>query len=334
MKYILLFLLTFSFLLQCIGQDKLKPLGSALENFDYPYEVNYITLNLQNERKLQMAFMDILPEDASANDQNVMLLHGKNFCGAYWKTTAEELVKAGFRVIIPDQVGFGKSSKPADMQYTFQLLAQNTRALLDSLQVDKVSVAGHSMGGMLATRFALMYPEMTKKMVLVNPIGLEDWKVKVPYQPVDFWYQNELNKNYKGIKNYMQENYYHGEWKAEYEPWLLLQAGWTLSPEYPVIAWNSALTFDMIFTQPVVYEFPNLQMPTLLIIGQLDRTALGKSMVEPEVRETLGNYPELGRKTKDAIPRATLVELDGVGHLPHLEAFDRYIEPLVNFLQE
>ena len=330
--FLLLTLISFiSF--QNIAQNQLKPLGSALENFEYPYEVNHITLNLQNERKLHMAYMDVQPPTGSDNGSNVMLLHGKNFCGAYWQTTADELLEAGYRVIIPDQIGFGRSSKPADMQYTFQLLAQNTRALLDSLQIDQVSVAGHSMGGMLATRFALMYPEVTEKLILVNPIGLEDWKVKVPYQPVDFWYQNELKKNYEGIKKYMQESYYHGEWKPAYEPWLLMQAGWTLSPEYPVIAWNAALTFDMIFTQPVVYEFPDLTMPTLLIIGQLDRTALGKSMVKPEVRETLGNYPELGRKTQNAIPDATLVELEGIGHLPHLEAFDQYIEPFLVFLK-
>lgn len=45
------------------------------------------------------------------------------------------------------------------------------------------------MGGMLATRFALMFPEMTEKLILLNPIGLEDWKIKVPYQTVDEWYR-------------------------------------------------------------------------------------------------------------------------------------------------
>ncbi|MGK7394576.1 MAG: alpha/beta fold hydrolase [Candidatus Cyclobacteriaceae bacterium M3_2C_046] len=330
MKYFLILLVCLHFF-YASAQDQLKPLGSALENFEYPYPVQYISLELQNEKQVYMAYMDVQPENP--NGQNIMLLHGKNFSGAYWGQTAEDLAQRGYRVILPDQVGFGKSSKPADMQYTFQLLAQNTRNLLDTLEINQLAVAGHSMGGMLATRFALMYPEMTEKLILVNPIGLEDWKVKVPYQPVEFWYHNELKKDYKGIKNYMQENYYHGEWKPAYEPWLLLQAGWTLSPEYPVIAWNSALTFDMIFTQPVVYEFQYLQMPVLLIIGQLDRTALGKSLVDPAVRETLGNYPALGRQTRDKIPNASLVELDGVGHLPHLEAYQQFFDPLVKFLE-
>ncbi|MFP4096591.1 MAG: alpha/beta fold hydrolase [Cyclobacteriaceae bacterium] len=53
-----------------------------------------------------------------------------------------------------------------------------------------------------------------------------------------------------------------------------------------------------------------------------------------EVRQTLGNYPELGKATAEKIPEAELVELNDVGHLPHIEAYDRFIEPLLKFLDE
>ena len=313
------------------SQD-IQPLGTALENYDYPFPVKYITLEIQNERELNMAYMDVHPGGSYV--ATVLLLHGKNFCGAYWDQTTARLLEEGFRVVIPDQIGFGKSSKPVDMQYSFHLLAQNTRALLDSLKIERVIVAGHSMGGMLATRFALMYPEATEKLALINPIGLEDWKVKVPYQPVEYWYQNELKNDYESIKNYMRESYYNGEWKPAFDRWARLLAGWTLSPEYPVIAWNSALTYDMIFTQPVVYEFHLIAAPTLLIIGQLDRTAIGKNLVSEEIRKTMGDYPRLGKETAEKIPNATLVELDELGHLPHIEDFDRFITPFLKFLKE
>ena len=313
------------------AQDTLRPLGTALEGFRYPYPVKYISLDLQQE-PLQMAYMDVRPE--RPNGRTIVLLHGKNFSGAYFGRTAADLARAGYRVVLPDQIGFGKSSKPHDLQYTFQLLARNTRALLDSLGIERAGILGHSMGGMLATRFALMYPDATDRLILVNPIGLEDWKAKgVPYQTVEEWYRNELKSTYESIKNYQVQSYYHGEWKEAYEPWLLMLAGWTLSPEYPVIAWNSALTYDMVYTQPVVYEFPQVKVPTLLIIGQLDRTALGKNLVSEEVRQTLGNYPRLGQETAAAIPNARLVELDGVGHLPHIEAYERFLEPLLGFLK-
>ena len=155
MKNTLLFLtllLTGSLLAQT---TTLPTLGLNLENIEYPFPVKYIRLQIQNEA-LKMAYMDVPAE--KSNGKTVLLLHGKNFNGTYWEQTAKDLAKNGYRVIIPDQIGFGKSSKPQRIQYTFQLLAQNTKAVLDSLGVQKVCVLGHSMGGMVATRFALMYP--------------------------------------------------------------------------------------------------------------------------------------------------------------------------------
>lgn len=307
-----------------------KALDLCLENYEYPFPVHYINLTIQGQ-PLKMSYMDVQP--ANANGKTVLLLHGKNFNGAYWRQTARALSDKGFRVVIPDQVGFGKSSKPTTLQYSFQLLARNTKAILDTLRITKASVLGHSMGGMLATRFTLMYPEMVDKLILENPIGLEDWKLKVPYQPIEAWYQSELKQDFNSIKKYQLDNYYGGQWKPEYDEWVNLLAGWTLNPEYSRIAWNAALTYDMIFTQPVVYEFEQIKAPTLLIIGQRDRTALGKAQAPEAVRKTLGDYPSLGKQTRNKIKNAKLVELDNVGHLPHIEAFDRFIQPLLQFLQ-
>ena len=121
-------------------------------------------------------------------------------------------------------------------------------------------------------------------------------------------------------------------WKPEYEALVGTLAGWTKDPEYPTVAWNAALTSDMIFTQPVLYEFPLLTVETLLIIGQRDRTAFGATWAPKSVAETLGNYPVLGRKAAAAIPRARLVEIADAGHLPQVEAFDQYVDALVPFL--
>lgn len=311
--------------------NQLKWLDLELTNYDYPYPVEYLRLNVQLQN-LKMAYMDVKPDNY--NGKNIVLLHGKNFNGAYWKTTIEALTKEGFRVIVPDQVGFGKSSKPEHFHYTFQQLAINTKMLLDYLQVTKTAVLGHSMGGMLATRFTLMFPETTEKLILENPIGLEDWKLVAPYKPVEWWYENELKKSYQQIKDYQQASYYDGKWSPDYDEWVNLLAGWTLNSDYPRIAWNAALTYDMIFTQPVLYEFPQVQVPTLLIIGTRDRTALGKGLVSEEIREKMGLYEELGKKTQAAIPHSELVEIPNIGHLPHIESFEQFITPLTKFLKK
>jgi pimeloyl-ACP methyl ester carboxylesterase len=305
------------------------PLGLCLENYTYPYPVKYISLHLQQE-EIKMAYMDVRPDQP--NGHTILLLHGKNFCGAYWGPTAKALAAKGYRVIIPDQVGFGKSSKPEHLQYTFQFLAQNTKAVLDSAQVDKVIVLGHSMGGMVATRFTLMYPDIVEKFILEDPIGLEDWRLEIPYQNVDASYRSELKQTQSSLKKYMLDNYFHGVWRPGYDEMLNILTGWTLSPEYNRIAWNSALTSDMIFTQPVCYEFSQIKAPSLLLIGQLDRTAPGKDRAPESIRQTLGDYPTLGKLTQQKIPNCKLVPLPGVGHVPHMEAFDTFMTSLLNFL--
>jgi len=331
MKFKVAILILFICFSSYAQKDDLKQLDIMLSNYEYPFEVDFINLDIQ-QQELKMGYMDVTPDNY--NGKNILLFHGKNFNGAYWETTAKALLKEGFRVIMPDQIGFGKSSKPEHFQYTFQQLAENTKQLLDILEVSETAVLGHSMGGMLATRFALMYPETTDKLILENPIGLEDWKLKVPYQSIDWWYKNELKKDYEKIKSYQKSNYYDGKWKPEYDEWVNLLAGWTLSPNYETIAWNAALTYDMIFAQPVVYEFKNITSPTLLIIGTRDRTALGKPLVSEEVRKTMGLYDKLGKATQEKIPNSKLVEIEGIGHLPHIESFDKFITPLIQFLKK
>ncbi|MCH5683782.1 alpha/beta hydrolase [Niabella sp. W65] len=273
--YLSFLILLLSVQLKSQAQQQLKVLDVNLGNYKYPFAVSYINLSSQ-QQSLKMAYMDVKP--GKPNGKTVVLLHGKNFNGAYWGETAKTLSDKGFRVVIPDQVGFGKSSKPQYFQYTFQQLAQHTKAVLDRLGIAKAAILGHSMGGMLATRFALMYPETTEKLILENPIGLEDWKLKVPYQSVNAWYKRELDQTYEKIKNYQLKSYYDNQWKPAYDEWVNLLAGQTLSKDYPLVAWNAALTYDMIFTQPVVYEFEKIKAPTLLIIGTRDRTALGKEL--------------------------------------------------------
>nr|WP_322048922.1 alpha/beta hydrolase [Paraburkholderia sp. J67] len=291
--------------------------GPELQGFDYPHPVHDFSFTSQGQT-LHMAYMDVQPQQP--NGRTAVLLHGKNFCAATWGDTITRLSAAGYRVIAPDQIGFCKSSKPAAYQFSFQQLARNTHALLASLGIERATVIGHSTGGMLAVRYGLMYPRETEQLVLVNPIGLEDWKAKgVPSLSVDDWYARELKTSADGIRRYEQSTYYAGSWNARYEPWVQMLAGMYRGPGKEQVAWDSALLYDMIYTQPVVYEFGQLRMPTLLLIGQKDTTAIGKDAAPPEVRAQLGHYPELGRAAAKAIPHATLVEFPDAGHAPQMQ---------------
>ena len=292
----------------------------------YPYPVNYFPLSIES-KDLRMAYMDVAAP--SPNGNTVMLFHGKNFNGYYWKDLIAALSKKGYRVIVPDQVGWGRSDKP-DIHYSFHGLAANSHALLDSLNIKKIIVIGHSMGGMLAVRFALLYPGMVEKLVLENPIGLEDYKTFVPYQSLEKIFNNESKATYESYKKY-QESYYP-VWKPEYEQYVKAQAESLLRPGFEKTAWANALTYQMIYEQPVVYEFKNIVVPTLLIIGQEDRTVVGKNLLREEEQKKYGQYPRLGRKINAAIKNSRLVELSGVGHIPHIQSPEAFNNALFNFL--
>ncbi|MDB5298057.1 MAG: 2-hydroxy-6-oxo-6-phenylhexa-2,4-dienoate hydrolase [Phycisphaerales bacterium] len=320
-----------------------QPLGIGLEAFAYPHPVRFLPLTIDGQ-DVRMAYMDVppagrqpgAPAPATTNPAPdvVVLLHGKNFGGAYWADTIAALTAAGHRVVVPDQVGFGKSGKP-DVAYSFDLLAANTAALLDHLRVERAAVVGHSMGGMLAVRFARTHPRRVTRLVLENPIGLEDWRAKgVPPRTTEDVYQSELKQSGDAVRAYFKTAYFaHTEWRPEWDRLVEPAARVALSGEFPRWAQASALTYQMIYQQPVRHEFPLVAVPTLLVIGQADRTALGRAFAPEAARAALGDYPRLGREAAKDIPNARLVELEGVGHIPHVEAAERFHDALLPYLR-
>jgi pimeloyl-ACP methyl ester carboxylesterase len=305
--------------------------GAELDGFSYPHEVKRYSFKSQGS-DVAMAYMDVKPQ-AAANGRTAVLLHGRNFCSATWEKTIAALSKAGFRVIAPDQIGFCKSSKPLGYQFSIQQLAGNTHALLGSLAIARATFIGHSFGGMMAIRYALMYPDDVEQMVLVNPIGLEDWQAAgVPFIDIDKGVEFEKATTFDNIKQYEQRFYYGGQWKPEYDRWVEMVAGLYRGPDGERIAQIQARVAEMAFIQPVVHEFERIRVPTLLIIGQLDRTALGANRAPPEVARQLGNYPELGRAAARRIPNARLIEFPELGHAPQIQAPDHFHEALLKGL--
>ena len=175
---------------------------------------------------VKMAFMDVEPT-AAPNGRTLVLMHGRNFFGAYWKDTIHFLSTKGYRLLVPDQIGFGKSTKP-DLPHSLHLHAHNTKLLLDYLGIKKATLVAHSLGGMMAMRFALMYPETVERLVLEGPLGMEDYRLKVPYATPDEL-QAETRKQTPAAVETMFKAYF-AEWKLEYQIFPDVQVRWMLSP--------------------------------------------------------------------------------------------------------
>lgn len=304
-------------------------LSITLENVKYPYPVKFMNVSLEGQ-DLRMAYMDIRPTYSNGN--TVVLFHGKNFAGYYWSSVIDILKTNGYRVLVPDQIGFGKSSKPY-IHYSFHALAALNKKLIDTLGIKKVSILGHSMGGMLATRFALMYPEKVSKLLLEDPIGLEDYRTFVPYTSTDAQYQSELKTTAASIKKYYQNSYFK-DWKPDYDYLVRIGSGVVNSADFPRYAKVAAMTFTMIYEQPVVYEFTNLRVPVVLFVGLDDRTIVGKGLLSKDMQEKYGQYNKLGKETAAKIPGCRLIEFDGVGHIPHVQIPDVFNMSLLANLTE
>jgi pimeloyl-ACP methyl ester carboxylesterase len=326
-QYFLTLSFSICFSLPVLAQ-KADTISITLDNVKYPYPVKYFPVHTEGQ-DLRMAYMDVVPTQLS-NGRTVVLFHGKNFGGYYWGEVIKSLTSRGFRVIVPDQIGFGKSSK-ALIHYSFHQMARWNRALLDTLKIQRASILGHSMGGMLATRFALLYPERTEKLLLENPIGLEDYRRFIPYITTEEQYKTELKATPESIRKYYQSSYFT-LWKANYEELVRIPGGVTNSSDFSIWAKVAAMTYTMIYEQPVVYEFYNIRVPTVLFIGKEDKTIIGKALLSVDQQAIYGQYKLLGKQTAAKIPGAKIIEFDGCGHIPHIEVPTEFTVALLGSL--
>lgn len=307
------------------------PLGANLERFDYDLPVSWFEASSQGH-PIRMAYIDLAPTAAPVG-RTIVLLHGKNFCAGTWGDTARALAGQGYRVIAPDQVGFCKSSKPQGYQYSFAALADLTRQLLEKAAAQKVVLVGHSTGGILAVRYALLHPDKVDQLVLVNPLGLNDTMAEgVPYADLGALRAQESQTSAESIRAYQQRVYYDGQWLPRYDRWVEMLAGQYASPDGDIVRDAQARLSDMIQTQPIAAELGHVKPPVTLIIGQRDKTAFRANAAPPALRNAVQTVPQAAEGAVKQLRRGRLVRLDGLGHSPQMEDPARFMAALTETL--
>ena len=306
-----------------------EAMGVALEGFPYPYPVHFLPVSLEGE-DLRLAYMDV-PPVGSSTGRTVVLIHGRNFPSSYWAPTIDALAQAGYRVVVPDQIGFGKSSKPG-FAYSFDAMARITLALIDSLGIARFDLVGHSMGGMLAVRLARAYGARIDHLVLYSPIGLEDYRFYAPPVTDEQLAEQERALSADAYRKQLMTNYAISLPSAAIEPFVQLREQIMESGEYPRWLKSFVASYQMIYTQPVAHEIPLIDRPTLFIMGGADHNAPGRPYAPPELREKMGQNAALAQSLAAHMSNAKVVIFEGVGHLAHLEATQRFNETLLDFL--
>jgi pimeloyl-ACP methyl ester carboxylesterase len=305
-----------------------EPYGIGLEGFRYPYPVHLLPL-VNDGEQLRMAYMDVAP--TQANGRVVVLLHGRNFPSSYWAPEIKVLTDAGYRVVVPDQIGFGKSSKPSG-ELHFDNLARNTVALLDHLGIAKADVVAHSLGGMLAVRIARAYPDRVNHLVLAAPIGLEDYRMYVPPTPTDKILDNEDKLTAEGYRKQLENNYSPKIPPEAIAPFI--DARFNIKGAADYGRWLRAFVASgqMIYREPVVHEIPLVSVPTLFIMGADDHNAPGRPNAPEAVRPKMGQNAELAKSLAAKMVRGSTEVIENAGHLVFLDAPDKFNALMLAFL--
>jgi pimeloyl-ACP methyl ester carboxylesterase len=305
-----------------------EPYGIALEGFAYPYPVSLLPI-VNDGEQLRMAYMDVAPPQP--NGRTVVLLHGRNFPSSYWAPVIKTLSEAGYRVVVPDQVGFGKSSKPQGDLH-FDVLARNTAALLDHLQISKADIIAHSLGGMLAVRIARAYPDRVDHLVLTAPIGLEDYRFYVPPTPTEKIIENEDRLTAEGYRKQLETNYAIKLPPDQITPFIDARFNIKGSAEYSRWLRAFVASAQMIYREPVVHEIPLITRPTLFVMGADDHNAPGKPNAPEALRPKMGQNAELAKALAAKMPNGRAEVIPDTGHLVFLEAPSKYNELVLGFL--
>lgn len=292
------------------------PISSTMDEIQYPHPVSFLPVT-HFGKSGNMAYMDVAPTGA-ANGQTAMLFHGMNFGGIGFGPTITALAEAGFRVVVPDRIGYGKSSK-MDIPYNLHIFAADSKKLLDHLGIEQAAIVGHSMGGMLAARFTMTYPDTVTHMVLVNQIGMTDQRQGRGWSDIDEAAKRvETSTSYQSIlANHMR--YYNTEIKPEYLEFVRMQYGQTLSADWPLLAKIRAWQQAILFFDPVVYDWQHIDTKALVLGGADDRLT--------------NDFAGQARRVAETLQNAELNLYPGIGHNPHFEYPEQYHADLIAFLR-
>jgi pimeloyl-ACP methyl ester carboxylesterase len=255
------------------------------------------------------------------NDEAVLLLHGLAGSSKTWDAVMPQLAKR-YDVIAPDLLGHGESAKPLG-DYSLGAFASGMRDLLAVLDVNRVTIVGHSFGGGVAMQLAYQHPQLVDRLVLVGSGGLGrevSWLLRLLTLPgfeyvMPFGFPKPIVDLGTSVGRFLGRRGVRSDRMGE-----MWRAYSSLAGAANRRAFVRTMRGVIEPTGQLIDATDRLYMaarvPTLIVWG--DRDAI---------------IPvEHGRAAHEAIETSQLVILEGVGHFPHVENPDRFVEVLIDFI--
>jgi pimeloyl-ACP methyl ester carboxylesterase len=286
---------------------------SEMRALQYPFSIHYATLDTD----LEIAYVD-----EGSGKQTLLFIHGLGSYIPAWSKNIEVL-KAHFRCIAIDLPGYGHSSKAphsGKMSYYAEVIVK----LMDHLQLDKVVLVGHSMGGQIAIMTAYDYPNKVDKLILTAPAGFETFS-----EGQKQWFREVMTL--KGVKltpvNDIQSNLAYNFYNMPKDADFMIQDR---------IAMRSASDFDAycyaivqsvrgMVDEPVFDILPNIQQKTLVIYGANDNL-IPNRYLNP------GTTSKIAQQGTDQMVNATLQLIPKAGHFVMYEKAEEFNRSVLTFL--
>jgi pimeloyl-ACP methyl ester carboxylesterase len=279
----------------------------------YPFPVRYIGVD-----GIDMAYCD-----EGSGSETILFVHGLgNYLGVWHKNMLA--LSARYRCIAVDLPGNGLSSR-GDYPYSMFFYAEALHRFCEALALEKVVVAGHSMGGQVSLVLALRYPELVEKMVLVSSSGIEYFSEtdKIWMHGLmsvgEFLYSDELH-----LEAAIRQSYYRPDPDADN----IVSDLKTLMREHPYSDWRRMVNASVrgMLNDQVNRFLPEIRCPVLIIAGKNDAMVPNRLLHLHETPESLA------RKAQALFPRATVKLLDGCGHFAQLEKPGEVNEAILSFV--
>lgn len=162
--------------------------------------VTAIPQELKNEYPFQSHYMDIGNNKLHYVDEGqgevILMLHGNPTWSFFYRNLAKHFAKT-HRVIVPDHIGCGLSSKPQDYEYTLKKHIDNICRLVEELQLKNITLVVHDWGGAIGMGLATRHPELIKKMVVMNTAAFRSLeipaRINVLRNPLGEWFIRKFN---------------------------------------------------------------------------------------------------------------------------------------------
>lgn len=235
----------------------------------------------------------------------ILILHGWGSSSTRWLPVVDGLVKSGYRLIVPDLPGFGPTAEPTST-WDVDAYTDWTLALLDSLGLDKVTLLGHSFGGRIGIKIASRQGNRLDKLILCAAAGVSSRKSKVESPKVKTfkWAASVGRKILKPLG--LAEN----RWLRKF---LHRLAG---EHDYADASPMMREVMKKVIAEDLAPLLGLISVPTLLVWGREDR-------VTPLAD---------GEHMHSCIEGSRLIVYDGVRHGVHLQAPERLVRDVVDFL--